>query len=165
MRIPEHDDRDRAASQILLVAYVLVRGDQHVKSGGFGGSEQVAILALPGMLSTAGHWDQSSRAIFQFLPNFSVKDLASIVTPAWRDFFASGFQARGLASQLCIARPIHLPHSAFAQLFQDAIRTESLAYHRRVLRCASARPRRSSRTAPGPRTEAGPPSPICAVTS
>jgi len=27
LRIPEHDDRDRAAGQILLVAHVLVRGD------------------------------------------------------------------------------------------------------------------------------------------
>src|SRR5947207_11386034 len=37
-----------------------------------------APLTLPGMLSTAGHWDQSSTAIFQCLPDFSVRDLASM---------------------------------------------------------------------------------------
>jgi hypothetical protein len=53
-----------------------------------------APLTLPGTLSTAGHWDQSSRAIVQFLSSFSVRDLASIVTPVWRYGFASGFQFR-----------------------------------------------------------------------
>ena len=43
-----------------------------------------APLTLPGMLSTAGHWDQSSSGIFQFLPKFSVRDLASVVTSRWR---------------------------------------------------------------------------------
>ena len=44
LRIGKHDDRDRAAGQILLVADVLVRGDQHFKAGAFGSGEQVAIV-------------------------------------------------------------------------------------------------------------------------
>ncbi len=44
LRIPEHDDSDRAARQILLVADVLVRGDLHVKAGGFCSDKQFAIL-------------------------------------------------------------------------------------------------------------------------
>jgi hypothetical protein len=43
-----------------------------------------APLTLPGMLSTAGQWDQSSTAIVQSLPNSSVRDLASSVTSRWR---------------------------------------------------------------------------------
>lgn len=39
-RIPEHDDGNRAARQMLLVTHVLVRGDQHVKAGGFCSDQQ-----------------------------------------------------------------------------------------------------------------------------
>jgi hypothetical protein len=50
------------------------------------------------MLSTAGHWDQSSRAIVQFLPSFSVRDLASIVTSPWH---------HSLPRILALSRPDH----------------------------------------------------------
>ena len=43
LRISQDADRDGAAGQILLVANVLVGGDQHVEARGFGSGEQVAI--------------------------------------------------------------------------------------------------------------------------
>jgi hypothetical protein len=35
-RITEHDERDCANRQVLLVADILVGGDEHIKSGGLG---------------------------------------------------------------------------------------------------------------------------------
>jgi hypothetical protein len=38
-RITEHDERDCANRQVLLVAHILVGGDEHIKSGGLSGSQ------------------------------------------------------------------------------------------------------------------------------
>jgi hypothetical protein len=51
------------------------------------------------------------------------------------------------AAEAGIARLVDLAHSAFAQLLHDSIRPKRLADHGRVLRWASARPRRSPHAA------------------
>jgi hypothetical protein len=65
--------------------------------------------------------------------------------------------------QIAVDRAIDLAHSAFAELGDDGIRPDCLADHHRPA-SASARPRRSS-PSKSKRAEAGPPAPICVVTS
>jgi hypothetical protein len=46
LRIAQHDERDCANRQILLVADIFVGGDQHIKSGVLSCLQQFAVLEL-----------------------------------------------------------------------------------------------------------------------
>jgi hypothetical protein len=71
---------------------------------------------------------------------------------------------RDVAVEPGIARAIHLAQPAFAEFPEDLVRADLWAHHEVLVRSATARPRHSSRCPPT-RAEAGPPAPICAVTS
>jgi len=51
--------------------------DRHGRARAF---EHQARLTLPGMVSAASHWDQSSEAIGRFLAVFSLEHLSGTVT-------------------------------------------------------------------------------------
>ena len=71
---------------------------------------------------------------------------------------------RHITIELRIARAVHLPHSAFADLREDAVRADRVPYYHGALAMASADALKSALRACA-RTEAGPPAPIWAAIS
>jgi hypothetical protein len=69
-----------------------------------------------------------------------------------------------LAVEVRVGRPVHLAHSTFAKLVDDAIRTESISrLHRGLVLASVDAPKLAHRSSA--RATAGPPTPIRAVIS